>query len=75
MAVVSSRSGKDVCSWGQPATSGLVVLRRLLSAALVLIFKMLGFFFPSHLTVGTLNAQLYQNDIRYMFLPTATRED
>lgn len=45
MAVVSSRSGKDVCSWGQPATSGLVVLRRLLSAALVLIFKMLGFFF------------------------------
>jgi len=38
-------------------------------------FKNVRIFFPSHLTVGTLNAQLYQNDIRYMFLPTATRED
>lgn len=40
----------------------------------VLHLKTLGLF-PSHLTVGTLNAQLYQNDIRYMFLPTATGED
>lgn len=38
-------------------------------------FKNVRIFSPSHLTVGTLNAQLYQNDTRYMFLPTAIGED